>query len=106
MFYAPHILYKRVTEPATYDEDGNPIKPTSSWVFVCRCRCDDDYTQEIKEENGKVYRPKFKIVCELNADIDNLDEVKVLTEDGSVRGYGIAHSPKSCNWYDYKVVWA
>ena len=77
MYYAPHILQVKRAVSLENDELGRPIpsQDASSWVDVCRCRCDDNTTKEFRSENG------------------------------SVRGEGKAFITKSLNYLGYSEIW-
>ena len=103
MIYAPHTLLRRRAQ-ADFDENGNPVF-RGEWQRLCRCRCDDAGSEEIALPGGRVFRPRYKIVCE-GADTDVLDgdEVRV-TEGNSLRAEGTARRHERTNWYDYRVIW-
>lgn len=104
MYYSPHELYKKVT--MTVRDSMNRIKSSSEeWQYVTDCRCDDNTTQKFEDDNGRVYIPKYKIVCN-RADIRDGDYVQCLVKGtGEVRGEGrVLNSPK-CNYLDYMVVY-
>lgn len=104
MIYAPHILQKKVSRPIQNDEYGKPIfSEDGNWVDVCRCRCDDNTTQEFKTENGHVYRPKYHVVCEPNS-IKTGDEVRCVNGCMS-RGQGKVFMVKSCNYLKYTEIY-
>lgn len=69
MIYTPHILQRRLTEPQFNDSFGRPLNgdPSVIWESVCRCRCDDNGDRELRGQDGKLYRPAYKVVCEGDA---------------------------------------
>lgn len=102
MMYAPHILQKK-NETMINDEFGRPIFGEGEWVDVCRCRCDDNLTQEFKTENGEVYRPKYHVVCESNG-VKAGDVVRCIN-GMSVRGEGEVYMVKNTNFLNYTEIW-
>lgn len=103
MYYAPHILMKRKTSKER-DEYGELVKSTDSWERVCGCRCDDNTTDHFQTDNGNVYVPKYKIVCD-RADVLPNDYVRVLRLDGTVRGEGRVFNAPKCNYLDYMCIY-
>ena len=104
MMYAPHILQKRVAPQLTNDEYGRPVvNQSEEWEDVCRCRCDDNTTQEFKSENGEVYRPNYHVVCEKNAVMAG-DMIRCMDGD-SVRGKGEVFIAKNTNYFGYTELW-
>ena len=109
MYYAPHSLYKRI-EKEERDEFNRIISDTDRWVYVCDCRCDDNTTQKFEDENGRVFIPKYKIVCE-RAKITEGDYVQCRIKDTICCGCGraigegrVVNAPK-CNYLDYMVIY-
>lgn len=105
MKYAPHTLYKKCTCEIRVDKYGRPLPPTSEWVRVCTCRCDDDNTQELVSENGRAYRSKFHIVLDRTTAIAEGDEIRCETPDGGIRGFGIVGMVKKTNYLTYMEIW-
>lgn len=104
MIYSPHILQKKVFSPAFRDEFGRIINsPSEEWVYVCRCRCDDNSTKEFRTGNGEVYRPNYHVVCEKNGIMAG-DIVRCI-DNNSVRGQGEVFIAKTTNYYDYTEIW-
>ena len=104
MYYEPHILEKR-TVSVTKDSYGRIVTSNGAWVTVCRCRCDDNTIQEIRDDNGKVYRPKYHIVARPHADVAAGDEIRVLTEGGEERASGLVTTVKHLNVLPYSDIW-
>lgn len=105
MYYAPHQLQKKVVSE-TRDEYGRILSVADTWVDVCRCRCDDADSQEIEDDNGKVFTPHYHIVAEGRADIEAGDEARCLNGDGSIRASGVLHRrPKHLNVLQYTDLW-
>lgn len=106
MYYAPHRLYKRI-EKEERDDLNRVVADSKRWVFVCECRCDDNTTQHFEDENGRVYIPKYKIVCP-RANVSEGDYVMVREGDEECcrkRGEGkVVNAPK-CNYLDYMVLY-
>ena len=103
MFYAPHTLYvkKAIVE---HDRYGRPIVLDDNWEYVCKCRCDENGTQELVSEEGKVYRSTYHIVCPRDIDVKSNEEIRVMNGD-KVRGGGRARNPKHLNFLDYSEIW-
>ena len=76
----------------------------SQWVLVTGCRCDDNTTEKFEDENGRVYIPKYKIVCN-RADIHAGDYIQCRTLDDKVRGEGRVLNAPKCNYLDYMVLY-
>ena len=106
MIFAPHVLQKKTVVPMEKDEFGRPIPNSGeeSWEDICLCRCDDNSTKEFKSENGEVYRPNFHIVCEMNVDVKEGDEVRCSNGD-EVRGAGKVYMVKRANYFYYSEIW-
>lgn len=104
MYYAPHSLYK-VTEHEERDSLNRIVSSGKTDEYVCDCRCDDNSTQKFEDENGRIYTPKYKIVCE-RADIKEGDYVQCLVKDtGEVRGEGRVLNAPKCNYLDYMILY-
>lgn len=106
MFYAPHILQVKIQHDVEMDEFGRPVYGTGTdeWKYVCKCRCDDNSTEEFKSENGEVYRPDYHVLCEKNVTVEPGWEIRCLDGD-SVRGSGIIHKVKNYNLLPYSEIW-
>ena len=105
MIYAPHILYKKVVDKIKVDSYGKPFAPTEKWVAVGRCRCDDDTTQELRSDNGQVYRSRYHVVYDLSSTVVEGDEIRCVNADGSVRGEGVVGRVQSTNYLKYSELW-
>lgn len=108
MYYAPHALYKKI-EKVERDSLNRIIANEGKWVYVCDCRCDDNTTQKFEGENGRVFIPKYKIVCE-RAKITEGDYVQCRLKDdlcncGKVIGEGRVFNAPKCNYLNYMVVY-
>ena len=112
MYYAPHALYRKV-EREERDELNRIISTDDGWRYVCDCRCDDNTTQRFEDENGRVFIPKYKIVCE-RADISEGDYVQCRIKDPlntgcgcrlKVRGEGRVFNAPQCNYLNYMTVY-
>lgn len=107
MFYAPHILQKRIIPSESVDEFGRPIVDESSdeWQEICRCRCDDNGDKEIKMSDGTVVTPDYHIVIGNNIpDVKTGDYVRCLKEDGTVRGEGHIVKSRTLNFLPYAEI--
>ena len=107
MYFAPHRLYKR-TETEERDALNRIISKGEQWDFICECRCDDNTTQKFEGKDGRVYIPKYKIVCP-RADIKEGDYVQCRIGDcccnAKVRGEGRVFNTSMCNYLDYMVAY-
>ena len=104
MYYAPHSLYKKVT--MTIRDALNRITSSSEeWQYVGDYRCDDNTTQKFEDENGRVYIPKYKIVCDRH-DIGFHDEVQCRVKGtDEVRGGGRVLNKPTCNYLNYMTLY-
>lgn len=108
MYFAPHILCKKVTPEPERDEYGRYYAPegTESEKRLCECRCDDNNTKEFKTENGKVYRPSYKIVGSGDLDVQEEDEIVIYRKsDNSIRGKGKVYNIQRTNVLGYWEIW-
>lgn len=133
MYYAPHILQKRVTPELSVDEFGRPIPPGNVktftvgeqiifldkhlyadktadgdvyWENVCKCRCDHNRDAEIKKPDGSIVKPDYHIVCEgKRPGIHVGDYVRCLESDGTVRGEGYVINAPTLNYLPYAEVY-
>jgi len=105
MYYAPHTL-QRLVPPTTQRDEYNRVVAQSegTWEDVCSCRMDDNATQDIVSDNGQVYRPKYKVVCEGVQDIAAGERVRAYTADGTLRGEGEVVQVLRTNYLDYTVL--
>jgi hypothetical protein len=103
MYYAPHKLYKKV-ELIVRDDLNRITSSGSHWELVGPCRCDDNTTQKFEDQNGRIFIPKYKIVCE-RANVTEGDMIQCLCEDGTVRGEGRVYNAPQCNCLNYMVVY-
>ena len=108
MYYAPHRLYKR-SETEGRDEFNRIVSSEKAYEYVCECRCDDNTTQKFEDKNGRVFTPKYKIVCP-RADIREGDYVQCRTKgmcccDAEVRGEGRVLNVSKNNYLDYMVIY-
>lgn len=104
MYYSPHALYRR-NETEVRDELNRIVSTGESWEYVCDCRCDDNSTQKFEDQNGRVYVPKYKIVCN-RADIVAGDHVQCrMRNGGETRGEGRVLNVLRNNYLDYMVLY-
>ena len=132
MYYAPHIMQKRVTPELINDVYGRPIPPGNVtvyktgiqmiflekqlyvdktadgdvyWEDVCKCRCDHNGDKEEKLQDGTVVVPDYRVVCDgNNPGVKVGDYVRCLREDGSVRGQGRVIKPRTLNYLPYAEI--
>lgn len=103
MYYAPHTLYKKA-ELKVRDELNRIVSSSEDMVFVGPCRCDDNTTQKFEDQNGRIYIPKYKIVCE-RADVTEGDYIQCLDGNGAVRGEGRVFNAPKCNYLNYMTIY-
>ena len=106
MFYAPHILEKKVVKEPEYDADGYEIPGTGGepWVKVCRCKCYDRSADRTFTINGTTYPYKYRVVTE-KVRIEAGTVVRILNTDGSLRGEGIVINPMTTDYLKYGELW-
>lgn len=106
MFYAPHILEKKVVKGPEYDADGYEIPGTGSesWVRVCRCKCYDQSADRVFTVNGTTYPYKYRVVTD-KVKIEAGTVVRILNADGSLRGGGIVINPMTTDYLNYGQLW-
>ena len=105
MIFAPHILQRKEENPPQADEFGRVIATsTAEWVSLCRCRCNDNTTQEFTNVNGSVYRPNFHIVCEGRAMVKAGDVIRCIAND-EIICEGKIYQVKRNNWFNAFEVW-
>ena len=103
MYYSPHVLYVKRHE-MTRDEYGRIQSDIYYLEKLGECRCDDNDTQELETENGKVYKSKYHIVCGKTKNLKAGDEV-VVKRGSLIRGEGVVGRIKSTNYFDYTEIW-
>lgn len=108
MYYAPHKLYKKV-ESVERDSLNRIISSDGYWKYVCECRCDENTTEKFEDENGRVFIPKYKIVCP-RADIKEGDYIQCRIKGACscnkvARGEGRVVNATKCNYLDYMVAY-
>ena len=105
MRYKPHTIRYRNRDVLDRDEYGRPIVSLlPEWKDGGACRCDDNSTQDLSDDNGRVYRSTYKIVIEGRTDIQVGDEVEVYDGD-RLRGSGVVNNVSKCNYLDFSVIW-
>lgn len=102
MNYAPHILQRRALVE-TRDEYGRITGSSETWETIGPCRCDDNTAQTMTSENGIVYQPKFKVVCD-RVPIHFGDYMRCLS-NGEVRGEGKVSNVSRTTYYNYTTLW-
>lgn len=108
MYYAPHILFKKVKRAPEIGPNGHPVfKDSEGWEEICRCRCDDNNGTKVQQPDGSFYLPNFHIVCDgRDIAVKAGDYVKAEWPDGTLRGEGeIKPMPKRTNHYDYTEIY-
>lgn len=102
MFFAPHKL-QRLVRTITRDTYNRPSSETETWIDVCKCRCDDNSSQELISDNGKVYKSNYHVVAD-PCDVQNGEDLRVMN-GLSVRGAGKARNVKHLNVLQYTDIW-
>lgn len=105
MYYKPHKIQVKVRREPSYDEKGHPIFAESEWEDSGVGRCDENSIQEMRDDNGLVYRPSYHIVIEGATSINVGDEIRCLRSDGTVRGEGKVKNVKNLNYLKYSEIW-
>jgi len=104
MYFAPHTLYKKI-EQEQRDDLNRIVSVEKTWEKICECRCDDNTTERFEDNNGRVYIPKYKVVCN-RADISPGDYVQCIVKaTGKVRGEGRVLNAPECNYLDYMTLY-
>lgn len=102
MVYGPHILEKRVVV-VTRDSYNRTAGESVSWEKVGACRCDDNSTYEVKDQNGQTYVPRYHIVSDRH-DIKAGDYVRAM-DGNTVRGEGEVRKVIKTNYLDYMSIY-
>lgn len=108
MYFAPHILQKRITPPLQEDEYGRPITVAGAdmWTEVCRCRCDHSDDHEVRLDDGSVYIPAWHVVCEgRTPEVHCGDKVRCIFPDGTLRAEGEIKKTATLNCLPYAQVY-
>lgn len=105
MHYSPHIL-QVFRKQETRDQYNRVSASNGTWEDVARCRCDDNSAKVVNPDNGLAFIPRFHIVAENNAMVRNGDQVRCLTDEGTVRGEGRAINVRSLNKLNYMDLYA
>lgn len=101
MYFTPHTIYVR-RQVVKRDEYNRAVATEDEWVKVCECRCDDSQQDEIITEGGKVFRPRYHIVCPKDTDIPDGTYAKVYnTKERTLRGEGRIYNGKNLNYLPY-----
>lgn len=130
MIYAPHMLLLKSDGIEARDEFGRIVVgrevdatksgllttsdgrtfllvgdvDTSEWKPISLCRCDDNTTKEIRNENGEVFRPAYHVVCDGRLNIKAGDEVRCMIGK-EIRGEGRVLIVKHTNYFGYTELW-
>lgn len=107
MVYTPHILDRMIQTVADRDGFGRLVSaPEAEWERICRCRCDHTTDAEYRTEDGSVFRPQWRVVCEGNdINVRPGDRVRVTRPDGKVLCEGVAYPTKKLNYLPYAEVY-
>lgn len=108
MLYAPHTIKFRHQAVLDADEFGRPVRrDNTEWEDGGDCRCDDNTIQEFTDDNGRVYRPTYKVVVDGKTEVRAGDEIEVYVkgESGDLRGKGKVYNVVQCNYLGYSTIW-
>lgn len=106
MYYAPHILERKVVKEYDHDDNGNPVPGTGGelWERLGRCKCYDKSADRVYTVNGVAFDYKYRVVTD-KIKIDAGDIVRVLNQDGSTRGSGVVINPMLTDYLNYGQIW-
>lgn len=106
MYFAPHILERKITKPFDLDEDGNPIPGTGGegWERIASCKCYDYNVNRTFTVNGRPFEYKYRIVIE-RTDVKEGDYVRATYPDGSIRGEGTVVKTMRTDYLNYSQLW-
>lgn len=107
MNYAPHTIKFRHPAEMAMDEFGRPIAfGEGDWLEGGDCRCDNNSTQEFTDDNGRTYRPAYKVVVEGKTSVREGDEIEVYVKGtDELRGKGKVYNVIPCNYLPYSTIW-
>lgn len=105
MEYAPHFLQIQVADGEEYtDTKGIRRIAGEEWLLLCTCRCDDNDAREVIAVNGVAREYSYHVVydpTEIEHKFVIGERVRILCEDGSIRGEGMVIKPARNNFLDY-----
>lgn len=104
MRYKPHTIRYRDKSIRSRDEYGRPVAGMSEWQDGGSCRCDDNSTQELNDENGRMYKSSYKIVIDGHTSIRAGNEVEVY-KGTELRASGVVNNVIVNNYLPYSVIW-
>ena len=106
MYYPPHILEGKVVKEYDHDDNGNPVPGTGGefWERLGRCKCYDKSADRVYTVNGVAFDYKYRVVTD-KIKIDAGDIVRVLNQDGSIRGSGVVINPMLTDYLNYGQIW-
>lgn len=103
MYYAPHILQKKIVETIR-NNYGEIVESKEEWKEIGKCRCDDNTTEHFTTSNGSIYTPKYHIVCD-KCQISEGDYVRVYDNEQNYRGGGKVYNAPKCNYLGYMSIY-
>ena len=103
--YCPHILFV-LRKSEVRDSYNRVASVYSDWERVGQCRCDDNSSRIVSTINSNEYVPTYHIVTDRTVEIHNGDRVRVLNQDGTLRGEGTADNVRVLNYLDYTDLYA
>lgn len=105
MYYAPHILQKRIHPISSVDEFGRMVVSSDEeeWETICACRCDRTSQTLGKSDNGDTFHSDYRICCSGRGLVKAGDMVRALIGN-VVLCEGEARSVRETNYLDYTEV--
>lgn len=108
MRYAPHMLQRLHAAPLGFDAHGHPLaQDPGEWRDVCRCRRDHAGDNEVSDADGRLFRPRWTVVCEGNAPaVFPGDQARVVDPaTGSVLAQGRVRDTRKLNLLPYSTIY-
>lgn len=92
------------------DEFGRPILTPDSpvWLDICECRCDENEVTEFLDENGRLFKPNYHIVCgNKNPDAGTGDVIRCIDRGDrtNVKCEGKIKKHHKLNYLPYAELW-
>lgn len=108
MHYAPHTMWLLPKVEFTKDEFGRPVPAGRTEPFeIGECRCDETVAVEFSDENGKVVKPDWHIVCSMSPAVGGLkpNDTVMVTADNETLCEGNILRIKRLNYLPYAEIW-
>lgn len=100
--YAPHILQLR-GERVVRNEYNQTVAVETVWNTIGPCRCDDNATDSVIDDNGRAFIPRYHMVA-ARYNIKAGDYVRAMVGD-EVRGEGEVRRVIKTNYLDYMSIY-